>query len=160
SLDEMAGVVFRYHTNRHYYLFSITKGKTARLAVRLPLEKTFRVAEWRVFGEAEFPYDTTKFYTLRVENEGSKIRASIDGRLVLSADDDERTRGKAGLTANIPARFQGFRVAASAEAKRGIDQRIKRRESELTALRAQNPKPQVWKKFATPKFGAGRNARF
>ena len=23
SLDEMAGVVFRYHTNRHYYLFAL-----------------------------------------------------------------------------------------------------------------------------------------
>ena len=39
SLDDMAGVVFRYHTNRHYYLFALTDGKTARLAVRLPHRK-------------------------------------------------------------------------------------------------------------------------
>ena len=59
SLDDMAGVVFRYHTNRHYYLFALTGGNRARLAVRLPLEDTFRVAKWRELGEAAFPYDTT-----------------------------------------------------------------------------------------------------
>jgi hypothetical protein len=37
SLAEMAGVVFRYHTNRHYYLFALTGGKKTRLALRLPL---------------------------------------------------------------------------------------------------------------------------
>jgi len=29
SLLDMAGVVFRYHTNRHYYLFALTGGKSA-----------------------------------------------------------------------------------------------------------------------------------
>ena len=60
SLDDMAGVVFRYHTNRHYYLFALTGGNRARLAVRLPLEDTFRVAKWRELGEAAFPYDTDR----------------------------------------------------------------------------------------------------
>jgi len=33
----MAGVVFRYHTNRHYYLFSLSGGDRARVSVRLPI---------------------------------------------------------------------------------------------------------------------------
>ena len=70
SLDDMAGVVFRYHTNRHYYLFALTGGNRARLAVRLPLEDTFRVAKWRELGEAAFPYDTTRYHRLQVENRG------------------------------------------------------------------------------------------
>src|SRR6185436_19349082 len=41
SFADMVGVVFRYRTNRHYYLFALTGGKQARLVVRLPLEKTF-----------------------------------------------------------------------------------------------------------------------
>ena len=45
-----------------------------------------------------------------MENQGAKIRAYIDDRLILSAEDDELLRGKAGVTANIPARFQDFRV--------------------------------------------------
>ena len=103
SLDDMAGVVFRYHTNRHYYLFALTGGNRARLALRLPIEQVFRVASWRELGTAPFPYDTTRYYRLRVENEGSRIRASIDGKLILTADDGELVRGKASLTANIPA---------------------------------------------------------
>jgi rhamnogalacturonan endolyase len=160
SLAEMAGIVFRYHTNRHYYLFSITGGKKARLAVRLPIEKTFRIADWRELGSIEFVYDTQRYYTLKVENNGSHIRCYIDGKLVLEADDGELIKGKVGVTANIPTRFQQFRVSSSNEIKSAIEQRIAKREGELTALRMQNPQPKLWKKFSTPGFGAGRNVRF
>jgi rhamnogalacturonan endolyase len=160
SLDEMAGIVFRYHTNRHYYLFSLTEGKRARLALRLPLERIFRVAEWRELGSIDFPYDTKKYYHLKVVNEGPRIQAFIDDHKVLEASDNEIIKGKVGLTANIPARFQDFRVQVSESDKRQIEQRIQLRENELAKLRADNPKPKVWKKFNTPKFGAGRNVRF
>jgi hypothetical protein len=160
SLDDMAGVVFRYHTNRHYYLFALTGGNRARLALRLPLERAFRVADWRELGAVEFPSDTTRYYRLRVENEGSRIRAFIDGKLILTADDGELLRGKAGVTANVPARFQDFRVTAPDAAKARIEERVTRREEELVQLRSQNPRPKLWRQFATPKFGAGRNVRF
>jgi rhamnogalacturonan endolyase len=160
SLDDMAGVVFRYHTNRHYYLFALTGGKTARLAVRLPLEKAFRVAEWRELGNRPFAYDTTRYHRLTVENQGPTIRASIDGQLVLTAEDGELVRGKAGVTANIPARFRDFRVRAAEEVQKQIADRIARREADLTRLRADNPQPKLWKRISTPRFGAGRNARF
>ncbi len=160
SLEDMAGVVFRYHTNRHYYLFALNGGTTARLAVRLPLEKTFRVAEWRELGRISFPYDTTRYHRLTVENIGSAIKASVDGKLVLTADDGELLRGKAGVTANIPARFRDFRITAPDVVQKEIRDRIARREAELTRLRAKNPQPKLWKSFHTPRFGAGRNARF
>ncbi len=160
SLDDMAGVVFRYHTNRHHYRFELARGKTARLAVRQPLETSFRVAAWRELASVPFSYQTTRYYELKVEDDGSTIRASIDGQLVLTAEDREIARGKAGVTANIPARFQDFRVTASDEVVRQIDQRIARREAELAGLRAANPRPTLWKKFSTSGFGAGRNARF
>ncbi len=160
SLDDMAGVVFRYHTNRHYYLFALTGGKTARLAVRLPLEKTFRVAEWRELGSRPFAYDTSHYHRLLVENQGPVIRAYVDGQLVLTASDGELVRGKAGVTANIPARFQDFRIGVTEDVRTQIADRIARREAELAALRSDNPKPKLWKRFATPRFGAGRNVRF
>jgi rhamnogalacturonan endolyase len=160
SLDDMAGVVFRYHTNRHYYRFALHGGTTARLAVRLPLEKEFRAAEWRELGTVTFPHDTTHYYRLTVENAGSAIKAYIDGKLVATADDGELSRGKAGVTANIPARFRSFRITASDEVKRAIGERIAQREAGLAEIRAQNPLPKLWKSFTTPRFGAGRNARF
>jgi rhamnogalacturonan endolyase len=160
SLAEMAGIVFRYQTNRHYYLFALTGGDRAILRVRLPLEREFRVAEWRNLGEAPFRYDTLRYYTLRVENQGPDIRAYIDGKLVLEARDAEITAGRIGITANIPARFTDVRVSVTEATARAIRERINRREAELARLRAENPQPKLWKKFETPGFGAGRNARF
>lgn len=160
SLAEMAGVVFRYHTNRHYYLFALTSGKKARLALRLPLERKYGVADWRELGQADFTYDTKRYYTVKVESEGVRIRAYVDGKLILEASDGEILKGKAGITANIPARFQDFRVSASEETERRIRERIAKREAELARLRADNPEPRLWRKFNTPKFGTGRDVRF
>ena len=160
SLLDMAGVVFRYHTNRHYYLFALTGGKSARLAVRLPIEKKLRVAEWRELGRADFPYDSKRYYALKVEGSGSHIKAFVDGQMLLEATDDELMKGKAGITANIPARFQDFRVHAATGIKTRIVERIRARDAELERLRADNPQPKLWKKFSTPRFGAGRSARF
>ncbi|HVR69725.1 MAG TPA: hypothetical protein VMT87_02675 [Vicinamibacteria bacterium] len=160
ATGELAGLAFRYATNRDYYLFALSGGKEARLAVRLPLEKTFRVAEWRELGKAAFPYDTKRYYHLRVENEGARIRAYVDDELLIEAADGERTTGRAGLVANVPARFQDFRVSACAGARAATADRVRRREAELSTLRARNPAPRLWKKFETPGFGAGRNVRF
>ncbi len=160
SLAEMAGLVFRYHTNRHYYLLSLTGGDKVSLRVRLPLEKTFRVAEWRELGSAPFTYDTRRYYRLKVENSGKRIRAFVDGKQVLEAADGEILKGRAGVTANIPARFQDFVISASAETRRAIGERVAKREAELKRLRGANPQPVLWKKFDTPNFGAGRNVRF
>jgi len=160
SFADMAGVVFRYRTNRHYYLFALSGGKQARLAVRLPLDKAFRVGDWRELAAAPFPYDTQRYYSLKVENDGPRIRAWIDGQLLLEASDGELLKGKAGVTANIPARFQDFRVAAPDAAAGRTAERVRTREAELAQLRAGNPLPKLWKKFDTPRFGAGRNARF
>ena len=71
SLDDVAGVVFRYHTNHHYYSFTLSLGHTARLALRLPLEQAFAQDQWRELARVEFPYDVQRYYTLRVENDGA-----------------------------------------------------------------------------------------
>jgi rhamnogalacturonan endolyase len=160
SLDNFAGLAFRYVTNRHYYLFVLTGGKEARLAVRLPTEKTLRVAEWRELGRVPFRYDDHRYYTLRVENEGPKIRAYIDNKLVLSASDQDSVKGKAGLVANVPARFQGFRVSACRPTRDAIAVSMRARGDELAKLRSEYPAPKLWRKFETPRFGAGRNVRF
>jgi hypothetical protein len=160
ALNEMAGLVFRYHTNRHYYLFALLGGNKVRLAVHQPLEPALRVHGWRELGGASFPYDDTRYYRLKVENEGPRIRAYIDGKLVLEGSDSEMLKGKAGLLAAVPARFQDFHVSAADDKATGIGARIRKREQELAHLREENPKPKLWKKFDTPNFGAGRNVRF
>ncbi len=160
SFADMAGVVFRYHTNRHFYLFGLAGGNKARLALRLPIEQEYRVAAWKELGSADFSYDVKRYYQFKVENEGPRIRAYIDGKLLLEASDGEILKGRIGLTANIPARFQDVRVTAPDLVERDILVRKGNREAELEKLRAANPKPKLWKRFETPRFGAGRNVRF
>lgn len=160
SLNEMAGVVFRYHTNRHYYLFALSGGNKVRLAVHQVLEPALRVHGWRELGEAAFSYDNTRYYHLKVENDGPRIRAYVDGRLLLEASDSEIPKGKAGLLAATPARFQDFLVSAADSNAAEITARIRKRDEELARLRDENPKPKLWRRFDTPGFGAGRNARF
>ncbi|MCZ2152358.1 MAG: hypothetical protein LC114_00415 [Bryobacterales bacterium] len=160
AFDGIAGVVFRYHTNYHHYRFGLTGGNRAVLALHMPLEKAFRVRDVRELASAPFAYDTDHYYTLRVENSGPRIRAYIDGKLVLETTHSEILQGKTGVTAAAPARFQEFRVTAPDEVHRQIAERVRLRNEELERLRAGNPRPKLWKKFETPGFGAGRNVRF
>jgi rhamnogalacturonan endolyase len=160
ALDDFAGLAFRYATNRHYYLFALTGGNQVRLAVRQPVEKTLRTAEWRELGTAPFAYDTKSYYKLEVANDGPRIRAYVDGTLLIEATDAELLTGKAGLVANVPTRYQAFGVSACPPARAAIDGRIVQRDAELARLRAANPRPRLWKKFDTPRFGTGRNVRF
>ncbi len=160
SLAESAGLVFRYHTNRHYYAFLISGGNKARLALRLPLEEKLRVVDWKELGSADIAYDVRNWLELRVENDGPRMRAYVDGKLVIEATDGEIAGGRAGITASIPARFTDFVVSAPPAAARGIEGAIAARERELAALRAEQPKPVLWKKFGTTPYGAGRNVRF
>jgi hypothetical protein len=161
STAYMAGLVFRYHTNRHHYLFCLQDGKQARLALRLPLEKELRVADWKELGTADFPYDDTRYYRLKVETQGEEIRAFIDGKLMLTAKSPELPLGKVGLAATATARYQDFRVRVSPQTRQVIEDRITKRNEELARLQADNPRPKLWKKFDLPKdAGAGRNVRF
>jgi rhamnogalacturonan endolyase len=160
SLAHKAGIVLRYHTNRSFLSFVLTEGKTARLLERITPEPSFRVAGEKERGVAAFPYDSKKYYRMRVEDRAGHVRAFIDDKLVLEADVTPTRGGKTGVVANIPARFQDFRVSTCADNKAAIEKRIAAREAELTKLRAGNPQPKLWKKFDTPKFGAGRNVRF
>ena len=159
-MEDMAGVVFRYRTNRHHYIFSLHDGKEAQLRLRLPFEKKPRAGEWKMLGKAPFIYDATRYYTLKVENDGPRIRAYVDGKLLIEATDSEILKGKAGIAANTPTRFTDFRATASDATEKGVRERIAKRDAELARLRADNPKPKLWKKFDISNYGAGRNVRF
>jgi rhamnogalacturonan endolyase len=160
TTEKDAGIVFRYHTSRHYYLFTLEAGTRVRLAMRQPMDESFRVSVWRELGAKPFTYDVRREYRMRVAAEGRKLRAFIDGQLVLSVEDAELSHGQAGVTANMPARFRDFRVTMTPAAASAFKAHEQARQTELNRLRSANPAPVVWKKFETPGFGAGRNVRF
>ncbi|MCC6293280.1 MAG: hypothetical protein IT164_11575 [Bryobacterales bacterium] len=160
SFRDITGIAFRYQTNRHFYLFGLRNGKEAVLRLRLPIDNALRVGNWRELGSAPFQYDTQRYYSLKVESDGPKIRAYIDGRLILEATDSEILAGRIGFSANVPARYRHVRVSASDAVSASIQSAVRKRDAELDQLRSGNPKPKLWKKFATPGYGAGRNTRF
>ena len=160
SPNGMAGAVFRYHTNRHYYFCGLGGGNKVQILARLPIEEKMRSPEMKELATGDFRYDATRYYSLRVEVAGPRIRAYVDGKLVAQASDTELAKGKAGVSATGPARFQDFHVWTSDGAAKGIAERIRAREEMLARMREENPKPRLWKRFDTPVFGAGRNVRF
>lgn len=160
STDDLAGLVFRYHTNRHHYVFNLQDGNKARLAIRMPIEDEFRICRFKELAAADFPYKADQAYRLKVENRGPEIRAYVDDVLLVKATSDDMLTGKTGITSNVPCRFQEFRVTVTPDAQAAINRRISARKQELAELQAQSPQPKVWKKISTPRFGAGRNMRF
>jgi hypothetical protein len=160
SLVKEAGLAFRYRTSRNYYRLALEDGRRLRLALRLPIDEEFRVSAWREISAAPFSYDTKSWYRLEVSAEGDRLRASVDGKPLIDIRDGGLTTGMAGLTANMPARFKDFRVATTARAAADLRRRIETRGRELERLRADNPKPQLWRRFETGGYGTGRNVRF
>ncbi|MBN8733263.1 MAG: hypothetical protein J0L64_22200 [Acidobacteria bacterium] len=155
-----AGIVFRYHTSRHFYLLAFEDGARLTLRVKQPIEREFRKADWRALAQAAFPYDTKRYYKLKVENDGPRIRAYVDGKLLLEASDIEILNGQAGLMADMPARFTDFHVSAAEPAARAIHTAIAQRERDLQSARAALPAMKLLRRIDTPGFGAGKNARF
>ncbi len=119
SLDDMAGVVFRYHTNRHYYLFALMGGRSGPAwRVRLPLERLIprwpSGASWR---RTAFPYDTTRItaYTWRTRARDPRVhRRPPDppGRGRRAA------RVRPGSPQTSPRGFQDFHVQVADGTKR------------------------------------------
>ena len=109
-----------------------------------------------------FPYDTKQL--LRACGWRTRARASAPTSTASwcsrPTDAELPQRARPGWPRTSP---RASRTSASAPAPtrgRAIDRRIRAREAELARLRAANPQPKLWKKFDTPKFGAGRNVRF
>jgi rhamnogalacturonan endolyase len=151
--DGIAGIAFRYQTNLQYYVLGLTGGDTVQLNVQHLETKQFRVPNWETVTSAKFPYDTKRYYKLRVENRGAKITAYIDGNKMLETDGAIYAGGKIGLSANVPARFQNVKVDAAPAVKSEIAEHMHARNAKLAGYRAANPAPKLWKKFSVEGHG-------
>ena len=97
--------------------------------MRLPLEEKFRVCSWQELATADFPYETNRYYRLRVENRRRRKSARSSTTSSCSPPrDDELAGGKVGLSANTPARFQDFRVSVTPQTNEQIAAGIQKRQ--------------------------------
>ena len=156
--SDLNGIIFRYRDGRHYYLFGLDKDDKVTLRYR-DGEKGFRKDGWTEIGQYVFKTDPTRIYIMSVEASGSKIKCYIDGRLVIEATDNRYSAGKIGLLANAPVSFHEVKVTTSPEAKQAFLDEKASLAKELVALRANNPKPKLWKQISTKGFGAARAMR-
>ena len=160
SFDGVAGIAFRYQSNLQYYVLALTGGDTVQINVQHLITEKFRLPNWETVASAPFKYTTDEYYLLKVENQGSTIRAYINNNKVLEVSNAIYAGGKIGLSANIPARFQSVLVEADAPAAAAIQDNIKKFDIAIAKLQDDNPKPRLWRKFSTDPHGAASQVRF
>ena len=151
--DGFAGLAFRYRSSRSLCRVVLAEGSTLRL-------ECIHHEEHRVLAEAPLDYSCERDTLLTIELRGSHIAASVDGQVLLEADDETLPRGRVALTATTPCIYHSIEVTAPDAVHAAFVQTRDARDRELDALREQQPKPLLWRQIDTPGFGAGRQIRF
>jgi hypothetical protein len=152
------GVVVRYHNNRCYTFCGLEGDSLVLLQVKH--EKAFHVPDETQLAAQACSWQGGKQYTIQVTVAGSRIRAEIGGLGLVEGEDDTYARGKVGLLSDGPASFFAVEVTAQEPAVEQFNLLRSQADRELDELRAQYPRPVVWKKLTTRGFGVGRNLRF
>ena len=150
----MAGLVFCLNHSVDTLVFSLEDRDRAVLAYR-------HKEEVNVLAQAVFPHNGDGSYRLTADVDGDRVRCLIDGQAVLEARVPRAAQGgKAGITADCPARFSDFEAAVSPDGMRAIRAaRELRLEKEKQALGA-HPPMKLWKKIDLRNFGTSRQIRF
>ena len=152
SFEGACGLVVRYQDCRCYLAVRLTRGMIALLYRHHGAE--------RLLASRGYPFDVDRYYKVRMECVGSRIVVSVDGQVVLEAQESEYPLGKVGFWSQVPAYFAAFRLTTSREAQAAAQAHLDRWAAEERALRDSLPKPVLWKKIPTPGFGTDRNLRF
>lgn len=158
STAGQSGIVFLYQTDRAHYFAGVAKGRA--MLKRVNGGKTFRVLDETVLAEQPFAWKPGQSLHVQITNKDGQLRAAFAGGPELAAEDKTFTRGKVGLTADVPARFRSVIVTCSPEAQAAFARERAAVVTEEQKLQAANPTLKLWKKIRTPAFGTGRNVRF
>lgn len=155
---QQSGVAFRYRNDRCYYFFGVDGPKAILKVVKHGV--AFRKPFEKILAERDFAWKTGEFLTATIRIKSNEIQAEFGSNIVLKAEDSTFTEGKIALTADFPTKFSSVKVTAGAEEIKRIKKCIAAKEKEEAKLQTANPRPIVWKKFATGEYGVGRNLRF
>ena len=150
----MAGIVFCLNHSIDTLVFSLEDRDKAVLAYRHKEDVT-------VLAEASFLHNSDDSYRLTADVNGTQVCCLIDGNPVLEVNVPQAARGgKAGITADCPARFSDFEVTVSPEGMAVIQAvQALHREKEKKAIASHVPM-KLWKKIDLKNFGTSRQIRF
>jgi len=154
----LSGVVFRYQNDRCYYFCGVHGDRAILKSVNHATG--FHEPVEQVLAEQPFRWQPESYLRVEITVTGEQIQAAFDHGPTLNATDATFARGKIGLTADIPTKYQLANVTTSGEAYQEYIAVRRKRLDEYAALQSANPAPILWKKISTPGFGVGRNLRF
>jgi rhamnogalacturonan endolyase len=152
------GILFRYRNSRCYYFFGLTKGSAQIIKVDHGPE--YRQVTEDVLASADCDWEEGTRYLASVAVNGDTLSARIDGLVALEVTEGTYKQGKIGLQSDSPAHFHKVTVTAPVAEQDRVNVLRSKTDREIDDLRAQNPKPVLWKKISTENFGVGRNLRF
>ncbi len=153
SRHSEAGIMVRYANNRTHYSLRISGEGSARLVRRRHEDKAD-------LARAAWQSDFDSYHVLRLEATGSRLRASLDGRMLFEVDDAALGQGGIGLMATGPARFRRVEVDAGDEERARLQAEARAESAAVESARARQPQPRLWREIETPGFGTGRHIRF
>jgi len=95
-LAESAGIAVRIGGMQRYYALVLREGGKAQLIKR-------RGCDGQVLAETAFEWEVDRHYTFELRAEGTQLRGTIDGDLVLEASDKEKplTGGSVGIVTEV-----------------------------------------------------------
>ncbi|RLG54089.1 MAG: hypothetical protein DRN95_08960, partial [Candidatus Hydrothermarchaeota archaeon] len=98
SDDDTMGVIFRYTDDSSYYLFEWNRENREGVKHRRLLK---RVSNGLVeLASDDVPYESYKWYNIKIGVQGSYITVWIDGKAIFSVEDSSYQSGKVGLWCN------------------------------------------------------------
>lgn len=157
SVEEQSGLMFRYQNDRCYYFFGVINGKA--IIKKVKNADSYRTSNQTILAEKEIDYKAGEKLKAEVTVNGSHIKGEIKG-VTLEANEDEFQKGKIGLMSDVPTKYYSVKVTTDDNSFDEYSVERKKYDDEVNKLRAENPKPVLWKKFNTEGFGAPRSLRF
>lgn len=136
-----AGIIARYHTSRHYYLFTVELSGRAAVLYRRDNN------EWHVLAEMPLNPDRRRYYRLSLAVQGQRLRAALDGVEVFDVTDERYPTGLAGIHNQGRARFDGVCIKTGPGERHGREKRHAARTKRLAGIQAQYPRERLVSRY-------------
>lgn len=141
------GVMARLWTVRHYYLFCLEGLNRIVLYRRENNLYTLLAVE-------EMKVDPNRYYLLRLEVRGNRLRGYCDNELVADVFDPTYTHGRLGIRTNALSRFREVSVHLKPREVNLIRELRKRKRVCLEKIREAYPKPVLWRSIDLKIYGS------
>lgn len=141
-----SGLVFRYLNSRHYYFYCL-EGLGNLVLYRREDDS------WMSYMTKEISIDRSKYYSLKVDVKGNRIRCYLDDDIVFEfVDKCPLLSGKAGFRTNTRSRLEGLIIKMSQDTLSKLACEKSNNQSFLKKIQSKYPMPILWKNLNTRLF--------